>query len=127
MKKKKESTQRKKKIDIGFEIFLLRTKAFILFVEVRNRFRRFIYCRRGYHRLVPNSLKVQTNFLDDITRKRVSKCLIDASWLECPYCKTLFFDNDDERRKYDRYQDMKKKQRERMFDLAMKEALKSRG
>jgi len=88
----------------------------------RDRFLKWFYCRRGWHKLRPNSLRV-TKHVGTYNER----CVIDAHWLECIICETLFFKDKKERDKYARYQAREKHRMHELFKRTMHEYAKERG
>lgn len=88
-----------------------------------DRFLKWFYCRRGWHKLRPNSLRISKS----IGTTNKMRCILDAHWLECIKCERLFFDDKKQRDKYARYQEREKQLMQKLFKRTMKEHAKERG
>jgi len=81
-----------------------------------DRIRRWLYCRRGYHRLRPESLRIEKWVLGGKNR-----CTLNAKWLECHICGRLFFNTKEERDKYAKYQERRDKQMKKALAMSIEE------
>lgn len=95
---KKENLTLRKRLDR--RLFMYQIRYWYWKLRTKDRILKWLYCRRGWHKLKSNYLRVEHS-------KRTGqgmRCEIDSHWVECIYCNMLFFDSREERDKYVRYQ-----------------------
>lgn len=117
MRKKKLTTWQK--IDrwiFGYQVRFLYWR-----LTTSNRIRRWLYCRKGYHKIRPQYLKVSVG-----GSGKKERCIFHGNWFECIYCNRLFFTTKKERDKYARYQEREKKENERLAKIHLDEYMKER-
>ena len=56
---------------------------------------------------------------DKKKKRRVEKCIINAHWLACRDCGTLFFKDKKEKQKYSNYQDKRNKQMNKIVEMML--------
>ena len=106
----------KKLIDLKWELLMIKVRIWSLELRVKTALRIFFNCRRGYHHISPKSLKIVNSRYDKKKKRRVEKCIINAHWLACRDCGTLFFKDKKEKQKYSNYQDKRNKQMNKIVD-----------
>ena len=94
----------KKKSDLGWALFMLKIKFDLWKMYKVKDFKRWFYCRRGYHKINPNYIEISKS-----TKDRKMRVVLRAHWVECPICETKFFSSKEDKKKYENYQNREKK------------------
>ncbi len=104
--------KKKKKSDLSWALFMLMIKFNLWRSYKVQAFKKWFYCRRGYHKIMPNYIEISKS-----TKSRKGmRVVLRAHWVECPICETKFFSSEEDKKKYENYQKREKKLWGRFFE-----------
>lgn len=80
------------------DLLTLKLKWIVFWIEIRTEIRKFLYCNKGYHRVISHSWS-STN-----SRKEELK----VKYIVCPVCNTMFFVSEKDRKNWRRLNDQRR-------------------
>ena len=91
--------------NIELKWFMLTVRFMMWKLEVRVIINTWLHCRRGYHKITPDGLKITKS---GAGYKR-AKVVLNLKWSRCLNCQILFFLTKEDKEKYVKYYDEEEK------------------
>lgn len=110
----------RKKIDRS--IFMYQVRYLSWKLDVEYKIKRWLYCRKDYHKLRDKYLIVTQTW----PRKK-KRCIFRSYWFECIICGKLFFATKKEQDKYIRYRNKEEKRRGKLIMMNIERFKEERG
>jgi len=95
-----------------WKCFMIKVRYWNWSMDFKKKICRKLFCKKNYHRLIPNDIVVSKS----MKNRKGMRCVLKVEWLECLNCGWLFFANAKDKQKYLNY----RKREDKMWNRTIK-------